>query len=177
MKNIFLVCLLSIVSLQVNAEVTSAQLFRTINQRLGYMEDVALFKAQNHLPIEDIQRENVVIEKAKVFASEQGLDPESVEDFFQAQIVVAKAIQYRYRADLLSQPSVRLPRDLQKEVRPALIRLGNQIIEQMAAYCNDHDEFQQTQLPEFNEAITVKYVTETDKQLLFKALLKVKQSR
>jgi len=60
-------------------------------------------------------------------------------------------------------------------VRPALIRLGNQIIEQMAAYCKNHGEFQKTQFTEFNEAIIVKYVTETDKQLLFRALLKVKQ--
>ena len=80
------------------------RIFSTINERLSYMEDVALFKAQNHLPIEDIQRESVVINKAKVSASEQGLDPEIVKDFFQAQISVAKAIQYRYRADLLSQP-------------------------------------------------------------------------
>ncbi|MBT3880643.1 MAG: chorismate mutase [Candidatus Scalindua sp.] len=175
MRSIFFACLLSIFSLQTKAEVTSIELFRTINERLSYMEDVALFKVKNHLPIEDIQRENDVIDKAKVFASEQGFDSGIVKDFFRAQISVAKAIQYRYRADLLSQPSFRQPRDLQKEVRPALIRLGNQIIEQMAAYCKNHGEFQKTQFTEFNEAIIVKYVTETDKQLLFRALLKVKQ--
>ncbi|MCP4991268.1 MAG: chorismate mutase [Colwellia sp.] len=175
MKNIFIVCLLSIFSLQAKAEVISAELFRTINERLSYMEDVTLFKAKNHLPIENIQRENVVIDKAKGFASEQGFDPEIVKNFFHAQISVAKAIQYRYRADLLSQPSFRQPRDLQKDVRPALIRLDHQIIQEMAAYCKNNGEFQQTQFAEFNETITVKYVTETDKQLLFKALLKVKQ--
>ena len=174
MKNIFLVYLLSLFSLQAAAEVTSAELFKTINERLSYMEDVALFKAKNHRPIEDIQREKIVIEKAKEFASQQGFAPEIIQDFFHAQISVAKAIQYRYRADLLSQPSSRQPRALDKEVRPALIRLGNQIILQMAAYCKNHGKFQQTQFTEFNEAITVKYVAETDKQLLFKALLKVK---
>ncbi len=175
MKNIFFVCLLGVFSFQASAEITSAELFRTINERLSYMEDIALFKARNHLPIEDIQRENIVLDKAKASAHEHGFDPELVNDFFQAQISVAKAIQYRYRADLLSLPSFRQPQDLQNEVRPALIRLGHQIIQQMAAYCKKYGEFQQIQFSEFSETITVKYVTEMDKQLLFRALLKVKQ--
>lgn len=175
MRIIFFAFLLSIFALPTNADVTSIELFRTINERLSYMEDVVLFKIKNHLPIEDIQRENVVIDNAKVFATEQGFDSEIVEDFFHAQISVAKAIQYRYRADLLSQPSFRQQRDLQKEVRPALIRLGNQIIEQMAVYCRNHGGFQEAQFDEFSGAITVRYVTEADKQLLFRALLRVKK--
>jgi chorismate mutase len=174
MLKILLIGLLSLLSIPATAAVTAVELFQTINQRLSYMEEVALFKAQNHLSIEDLQRENIVIDKAKVLANQQGLDPEGIKDFFQAQISVAKAIQYRYRADLLSQPSTRTPQDLQNEVRPALIRLDNQIMELMAVYCKDYGEFQQTQFTEFNEAITVKYVTETDKQLLFRTLLKVK---
>lgn len=164
-------------SFQVNAEVTTDELFSTINERLSYMQDVALFKAKNHLSIEDVQRENVVMEKAKMFASEQGFDPEIVKDFFAAQISVAKAIQYRYRADLLSQPAFQQPRDLQTEVRPALIGLGQKIIEQMVMYSKNQGEFQQTQFADFHAALTVKYVTDADKQHLFNALLKVKVAR
>ncbi|MCP3941419.1 MAG: chorismate mutase [Desulfobacteraceae bacterium] len=174
MKKILLVCLLSLFSLQARADVTTSKLFKTMNERLSYMEDVALFKAQNHLPIEDIQRENIVLGKAEASAGELGFDIESVKDFFNAQIAVAKAIQYRCRADLLSRPSSRRPLDLKKDVRPALIRLGDQLIVQMAAYCKSHGKYHPEQFDEFSKAITVKYVTKADKQLLFNALLKVK---
>jgi len=174
MKGILITCLLSLISFHANAEVTSAELFRSINERLSYMEDVALFKAKNHRPIEDIQRENAVIDKSKALARKHGFAPGVVTDFFAAQISVAKSIQYRYRADLLSQPSLRQPRDLEREVRPALNRLGSQSIQQMAAYCKNYGEFQRAQYADFNQAISVNYVTETDKYLLFEALLKVK---
>ena len=86
--------------------------FSAINERLSYMEDVALFKANHQRPIEDIKREAFVIEKAAKSAQEFGLNRESIVAFFTSQISAAKAIQYRYRADLLSQPSSKKPRDL-----------------------------------------------------------------
>jgi chorismate mutase len=46
----------------------SDSLFQTIDERLGYMEDVALFKAQNRIPVEDIAREKVVLFDAKELA-------------------------------------------------------------------------------------------------------------
>lgn len=103
MKKVIGYCLFVIFSFHANAEENAAStLFKTINDRLSYMEDVALFKAVNHLPIEDSVREKKVIANAKTSAASKGLDPDSVEAFFEAQISVAKAIQYRYRADLLS---------------------------------------------------------------------------
>ena len=174
MKSIFFPALLMLFSLCAESEVTSSELFKTINERLGYMEDVALFKARNHLPIEDIEREKIVIEKAKASAHEQGLDPEHIEDFFKAQISVAKAIQFRYRADLLSQPSVREPKDLQKQIRPHLLKLGDQIIQQLVMYIKDYNSFKSMQLADFDAAINVKYVTISDKQVLFRALQKIK---
>ncbi len=93
-------------------------LFETINQRLSYMKDVGLYKAQNQLAIENVERERVVLNSAKTAAAEKGLDADAVAGFFTAQISAAKAIQYRYRADLLSQPSQRQPLDLNAEIRP-----------------------------------------------------------
>lgn len=78
-------------------------------------------------PIEDIGREQVVIDKASQSAEKVGLNKQSVVGFFEAQISAAKAIQYRYRADLLSQTTSKTPRDLQTVIRPALIKLGKQI--------------------------------------------------
>jgi len=157
------------------AEVTSGEIFRTINERLSYMEDVALYKALNYLAIEDVQREKIVINNAIQRAHEHGFKQDVVKAFFSAQISVAKAIQYRYRADLLSKSIKRQPLDLQKEVRPALIRLGNQLIQQMDTYCKNQGRFKQNQFFEFNQAITVNYLTTLDKQQLFNALLEVRQ--
>ena len=132
MRSLCTFFLLLISSPQVWAGVTSQDLFSAINERLSYMEDVALFKAQQHLPIENIERENVVLDKAKMSAFKQGLDPDSIEGFFEAQISVAKAIQFRYRADLLFEPSVEKSKNLQNEVRPLLLELGDQIIKNIS---------------------------------------------
>ncbi|MDC1287598.1 chorismate mutase [Gammaproteobacteria bacterium] len=177
MQKILLFVTLVIFSHQAIAEIISSELFKAINDRLGYMEDVALFKAQNHLAIENIEREKVVIDKAKISAHEKGLDPDSVEEFFKAQISVAKAIQFRYRADLLSQPSFREPKDLKREIRPQLLSLGDQIIQQMARYIEAYGSFKPTGFADFDAAINVAYVTTPDKQLLFEALQKVKLLR
>lgn len=138
------------------------------------MEHVALFKAQKHLAIENIEREEVVLDQAKLSAHASGLDPSYMEDFFKAQISVAKAIQFRYRADLLSKPSHKNPKDLQKEVRPALLELGDQIIKQTLVYLKVHGSIKATLFAEFDAAIKIKYVTSADKKLLFRALQKVK---
>ncbi len=174
MKIILLLFSFIIFQFQARADGTSVELFRTINERLSHMEEVAFFKAQNHLPIEDIERERIVIHRAIVSARDKGLDPDSVEDFFNAQISVAKAIQFRYRADILSQPSSQKPKDLQKELRPCLLSLGDQIIQQMIMYIKTYGSFKSIQFADFDAEINVRYVTASDKQLLFRALQKVK---
>lgn len=75
-----------------------------INQRLSYMKDVAGYKANNHLAIEDLPQEAKVMSSSVLEAEKLGLDGESVKPFVQAQMDAAKAIQYRYRADWLSVP-------------------------------------------------------------------------
>ncbi len=58
----------------------------------------------NHLAIEDLAQEAKVLSNTMLEAEKLGLDGDSVKLFVQAQMDVAKAIQYRYRADWLSQP-------------------------------------------------------------------------
>ena len=173
MKHSLIAFLLVISSLQASAEVTSTELFNAINERLSYMQDVALFKAQNNISIENIERDNFVLDQAKISAQTEGLDPSQIEDFFKAQIAVAKAIQFRYRADFLSDPSVEKPKDLETEVRPAVLALGNQIIRKIAVYVRMHGPITSSLFAEFNTAINTKYVTTSDKKLLFTALQKV----
>jgi chorismate mutase, putative len=155
------------------ADDVSSELIHSISERLSYMEDVALYKAQKHVPIEDVAREKLVVDESKMSAKESGLDPESIEAFFRAQISVAKAIQYRVRADLLSTPSEQQPKDLVKEVRPALIHLGDEIILGMSKYLEEHSSFRDVSFEEFSTDVNIGYVTESDKRLLYDALLKV----
>ncbi|WP_297197201.1 chorismate mutase [uncultured Pluralibacter sp.] len=75
-----------------------------INKRLSYMKDVAGYKANNHLAIEDLPQEARVLSNSVLEAETLGLDGESVKPFIQAEMDAAKAIQYRYRADWLSVP-------------------------------------------------------------------------
>jgi chorismate mutase len=100
-----------------------------------------------------------------------------VEGFFIAQISVAKAIQYRYRADLLSQPSDRAPLDLNEQIRPALIKLGNLIIAQMATTLGQDGPFKASQRELFFQALQHRYISDADKQLLFDGLLGVKMAK
>jgi chorismate mutase len=174
MKTLILCCLFCLSAVTYGAENKAEVLFTTINQRLGYMQDVALYKAQNNLAIENTERELVVLQKAKQAAAAKGLDPLLVAGFFKAQIAAAKAIQYRYRADLLSAPIEKAPLDLNKEIRPALIKLGNQIIEQMGAYIEQHGSFTPSQQNEFFKHVNQIYLSEADKQKLFNGLLKIR---
>lgn len=166
-------CLLIIFSFHANAENDASMLFNTINERLSYMEDVALFKAVNHLPIEDSPREKRVIASAQISAATQGLDSALIKDFFKAQIDVAKAIQYRYRADLLSQPRLDTPKDLSLEIRPHLIRLGDSLIVQLSNYIKKHGQIQANEFETFNSSIEHRYISDADKVRLFNALMQV----
>lgn len=155
------------------AQTQANAVYLAINERLTYMEDVALYKAIHQKPIEDVTREQVVLAKAVESADLAGLDKTSVAPFFQAQIAVAKAIQYRYRADLLSKPTRAQPRDLQAVIRPALITLGAQINQHIATHLEQHKRFSDDDFSVFKQALTVNYLSDSDKQLLFTALQKI----
>jgi chorismate mutase len=153
--------------------ITPTELFSTINLRLSYMEDVALYKANNNKPIEDIVREAVVIEKASISAEKEGLDKQSVIDFFKSQISAAKAIQYRYRADLLNEPTTSTPRNLNTVIRPRLIKLEKKINTELAHYLQEGGTFSKKHLVLFKATLNSRYLTDTDKEALFKGLTQI----
>lgn len=103
-----------------------------INQRLGYMKDVAGYKAENHLPIEDVEQEIKVINSSLAEADVLGLDRESVKSFIIAQISAAKAIQYRYRAQWLSTPIEDWQPQPLDIVRQNIAQLSSEILQQLA---------------------------------------------
>lgn len=164
----------SLISFNSIASVTSQDLFTAINLRLSYMEDVALYKAYNNEPIEDTKREAIVINNASISAEKEGLNKESVVDFFSAQISAAKAIQYRYRADLLTTSTDKKPKDLETVIRPELIKLGKDINTKIAQYLREGGSFTKDELAVFKATLKSRYLKESDKELLFDSLTKIR---
>ncbi|CAM0682048.1 putative chorismate mutase [Acinetobacter baumannii 25493_8] len=108
------------------------QTARLINERLSYMKDVAGYKAEQHLPIEDLTQEKKVLDQSLSEADAFGLNSETVKPFIVAQMDVAKAIQYRYRADWLSNPETNWkPQDL-SEVRVKISALNTELLKNIA---------------------------------------------
>jgi chorismate mutase len=87
-----------------NNTVSIHSLIDEINRRLLVMREVAAYKAENNLPVEDLARERKILSLTQIDAENSGLDPQSVMHYMQAQMNVAKAIQYRYMAEWLSLP-------------------------------------------------------------------------
>ncbi len=56
----------------------AAAIGELVNQRLSLMKDVAGYKAQQHLPIEDLAQEAKVLASAQAEAGRLGLEPASV---------------------------------------------------------------------------------------------------
>jgi chorismate mutase len=111
-----------------NSTVSIHSLIHEINRRLSAMRDVAAYKAEYNLSVEDLDRERKVLFLSQTDAENAGLDPQSVMPYMQAQMNVAKAIQYRYMAEWLS-----LPRELANhksldEVRGIISVLDKNII-------------------------------------------------
>lgn len=108
------------------------QTARLVNERLAYMKDVAGYKAEQHLPIEDLTQEKKVLDQSLSEAESLGLNSETVKPFIVTQMNIAKAIQYRYRADWLSSPESNWkPQDL-AEVRLKIGSLNTELLKNIA---------------------------------------------
>ena len=106
-----------------------------IQQRLGYMDDVARNKWNSGAPIEDLPREREIIEAIGREAPVHGLDPEIARDFFRAQIEASKIIQNARFAEWRARnqpPFADIP-DLRNQIRPALDALTPALLAALAA--------------------------------------------
>jgi len=142
-------------------------LFSAVNERLSHMQAVAAWKADNDRPVEDLERDKVVLEAARLQAAEVGLRAKNVTLFFQAQIDAAKDIQScwiaRWEEGAARPESVP---DLVDEVRPALLTLGDSILRELAKTSVAADD-----RPDFDAALTVDCLSEQSRQALFDGLL------
>jgi chorismate mutase len=148
--------------------------FQLINERLKHMEDVAMYKSVNGLPVEDLPREKIVIENAVLAAESQGLLGDSIENFFITQINVAKAIQYRSLADWLSSPISKPTPDLPNQIRPKLTELGDEIVKELAILLSHEGRIGESLRESFQLHMSVNKVSAAEVDLLFDSLLLVR---
>lgn len=139
-----------------------------INERLSYMKDVAGYKANNHLAIEDLPQEAKVLKSAVVQAEQLGLDGESVKPFIQAQMDVAKAIQYRYRADWLSVPLQDWQPEPLEQVRSKISVLSTAILSSVSSKLKTGSQF--TDKAAFMSEFNQEHLKNSDKELLWDSL-------
>ena len=148
--------------------------FQLINERLKHMEDVAMYKSVNGLPVEDLPREKIVIENAVLAAESQELLGNSIEGFFIAQINVAKAIQYRSLADWLSSPISKPIPDLPNQIRPKLTELGDEIVKELALLLSLEGRIGESLRASFQLHMSVNKISAAEVDLLFDSLLLVR---
>lgn len=132
--------------------VASEALFKLIDQRLALMQEVAAYKWINSLSITASEREAVVIDNAVIDGLQFGLTKESSTAFFQAQIAAAKNIQQCWHQRWSTEGGPQKARDLNKSVRPALIRLGTDIVALLSKDLANETLFNQTVQVECLEA-------------------------
>jgi cyclohexadienyl dehydratase len=143
-------------------------LYDLINDRLGLMRDVALQKWHAKRPIEDPEREALVIRSARRSAVMQGIDGDSAARFFSAQIMAAKAIQRYWFRQWAGHPPDATGLDLVTKIRPELLILGDAIVERL-----DRVPDQPGSQAEFTAALSTTGLTPTEQNALFDALIQV----
>lgn len=110
-----------------------AALVAAVRERLAVMPLVARAKQATRRPVRDAEREARVLEAAQAGAARRAreagvpaLDPARVRVFYRAQIEAAVAVQERVLAARDTAPDGE-GFDLQLQLRPALLRLGERI--------------------------------------------------
>lgn len=156
------------------SSVSLGALSTALNERMQVMKAVAGYKAQHHLPIEDLPREQVVLENMLQNAQQAGLEPHSVEPFVHALMNASKAIQYRYRADWLSVPdntaSVRDLADTRQQIQQLDIRLLTAISQRLMS-----GTFSQADRAFLFSQLTAPQLSESDKNSLFASLSRIQR--
>ncbi len=132
------------------------------------MKDVAAYKWLNGRPIEDLAREEAVLESAATAALRVGVTQQSSRHFFSVQIRAAKEIQAYWFTVWRAGAEPHHAPDLDTELRPRLIDLGSAITDQLAGPVPAQDANR------FKRVVTVAGLSDTTRDALFEALLAVR---
>ncbi len=150
------------------AQATNEPLLRLLNERLVLMQQVAAYKWQHDLPIEDRAREDQVVANSVDKALRVGMVPQSAAEFFRAQIAAAKAVQAYWFARWRDTAGPAQAPDLISVIRPRLLVLGEQIIDAAAL------REPLGSRAEFDAALKVAGLTEATRAVLYDAVIRLR---
>ncbi|WP_170424043.1 gamma subclass chorismate mutase AroQ [Ruegeria arenilitoris] len=171
-KPVLALCFLLLGSVQVSADVDV--LFGSIHERLTWMKDVAAWKHENAVAVEDLEREAVVLTAAMDAAQELGLSGPSVAAFFQAQIDAAKAIQECWIKQWeAGNATVGKAPDLVTEIRPELLRLGNQVLAALAEEITQNGAIGEPERETFETTVSIECLDDDARSDIFGGLKQV----
>lgn len=119
---------------QISVSPAETSLTELMASRLEISREVGWIKFLNHIPVRDPEREAQLITRMVTEGQALGLKPQTVEAFFKAQIkascqVQAESIRYWNRGGTLPTYA---PRDLKRDIRPALDQIGAKILRELA---------------------------------------------
>jgi chorismate mutase-like protein len=100
-------------------------------ERLAWMDEVAAIKQSRSLPVADPAREADLLRAMEQRGTEAGLPAAATRAFFTGQITAAKEFQTEWLHQHSHPQPRRLP-DLAKTVRPALDRIGTEMLTHLA---------------------------------------------
>lgn len=148
-----------------------------IKYRLSFMKEVAAYKWENQIAIEDAQREKVVIEKSLQKAKAYHLDGPSIQLFFKTQIRLAKVIEQYWFDEWQAKGFDSFEyADLPTVLRPTLLSLGDDILKVIRA-CTlwQNSQCENLNLQRiFCKRLEMKGISLQEKNELFKALLTIR---
>lgn len=136
LRNCFLAAMLLVASIGHAAPVVVSapeddvgEVFNLMQARLALMRSVAAWKFANSVPVTDVAREQKVLDATVADAGRLGIDAASARELFSLQIRLAREVQEHFISTWRKQASSGEPvRDLNKELRPELDRLGEQLL-------------------------------------------------
>lgn len=158
------------------AEPPLHEIYRLIDERLELMESVALYKQAHQLPVEDLKREQLVIDQVVVEAKKLNLDPATTEAFFRVQMEAGKQVQRSWLSRWKQQPpdNQEVP-DLARTIRPKLDEINARMLHVLNASLPTlvesylYDAHRQA----FEQQVTVEQLTDPNRKAIFNTLLAV----
>ena len=159
------------------AEPLTTAVFENIRDRLALMKSVAAWKALRNRPVEDLEREQKVLQSSLGKAEAVRIDGSTAQAFFEAQIDAAKEIQSCWMDRWTRDPS-KAPQtapDLIRDIRPKLIDLGAVILKNVARAWKESEDlpFHVDDEPAFVAAVEVDCLSGAAKRQIYRALVAV----
>lgn len=172
--------------------------YHLIAERLKLMTEVAAWKRANEVPVEDLPREKVVMESARIDAAALGLDPVSVGPFVQEQMDAAKDVQRclikrwdaaaekaAAQAEIPSEWGERKPVGLAPEVaedaldkiRPRLVAINGSLMSTIKATLASGATYGDAEdLKAFDEIVSIDCLSRGRRAKIYKTLRLIKES-